>query len=205
LPTDEPLPDLPPNKSIVQVFGDYLRYLYECTRNFIQETHASGGRLWTSLEGRAEIVLTHPNGLEGAQQAQMRRAAVHGGLIPDNPDGHSRIHFVREGEASLHYCFGNNYASDAIKVLMFFPVGPLRHVIFLSQSGHGVIIVDAGGGTIDLSAYYMKKRPSTFEEIAPALCPSRLYDFQATCTDAISSFRLLSGLCLRNAPCSTAY
>jgi hypothetical protein len=71
-PTDEPLPDLPPNKSVVQVFGDFLHYLYECTRKFIEETHASGEQLWTSVEGHVEFVLTHPNGWE-AQRAQMRR------------------------------------------------------------------------------------------------------------------------------------
>jgi hypothetical protein len=203
LPTDEPLPDLPPNKSIVQVFGDFLHYLYECTGNFIKETHASGERLWTSLEGQAEFVLTHPNGWEGPQQAQMRKAAVHGGLILDNIDGHSRIHFVREGEASLHYCSGNDYASDAIKVETFFPVR--THNIDSSQSGQGVIIADAGGGTIDLSAYYMKDSPSMFEEIAPALCVSPLNDFVLVDTDAISSFRCLSGFYLCNPTRSAAH
>jgi hypothetical protein len=129
---DDPLPDLPPNKSIVQVFGDFLRYLYECTQKFVKETHASGQQLWTSLEGYAEFVLTHPNGWEGAQQAQRRKAAVHGGLIPDNPDGHSRIHFVREGEASLHYCVGNIYASSAIKVRLSFPCQAFRHNVLSS-------------------------------------------------------------------------
>ena len=37
------------------------------------------------------------------------------------------------------------------------------------QSGEGVIILDAGGGTVDLSAYYMKEADQ-FEEIAPATC-----------------------------------
>jgi molecular chaperone DnaK (HSP70) len=39
------------------------------------------------------------------------------------------------------------------------------------QDGQGVIIVDAGGGTIDVSAYQMTTAPS-FEEIAPAECKS---------------------------------
>jgi len=34
----------------------------------------------------------------------------------------------------------------------------------------GVVIIDAGGGTIDLSAYSMKLSPASFEEIAPAEC-----------------------------------
>jgi molecular chaperone DnaK (HSP70) len=39
------------------------------------------------------------------------------------------------------------------------------------QDDKGVIIVDAGGGTIDVSAYHMTTAPS-FEEIAPAECKS---------------------------------
>jgi hypothetical protein len=34
------------------------------------------------------------------------------------------------------------------------------------------VIVDAGGGTVDLSAYFMSLTPSSFEEIAPAECGS---------------------------------
>jgi hypothetical protein len=100
----------------VQVFGDYLRYLYECTREFIQDTHANGPRVWNSLESDAEFVLTHPNGWGSAQQAQMRRAAIYGGLILDRPDEYTRVHFVTEGEACLHYCMGNDSASEVIKV-----------------------------------------------------------------------------------------
>jgi hypothetical protein len=39
-------------------------------------------------------------------------------------------------------------------------------------ANQGVVIVDAGGGTIDLSAYSMKLSPTSFEEIAPAECMS---------------------------------
>jgi hypothetical protein len=113
---EEEMPPLPLNKTVEQVFGDFLRYLYECTRQYIRETHAGGPDLWESLEGSTEIVLTHPNGWEGAQQSQMRSAAVYAGLIPGTPEGHARVKFVTEGEASLHYCIGNNYATDVIKV-----------------------------------------------------------------------------------------
>jgi cell division ATPase FtsA len=40
-----------------------------------------------------------------------------------------------------------------------------------NQQGNGVIIVDAGGGTLDISAYSQKEGSSTeFAEIAPAQC-----------------------------------
>ena len=119
-PSDDDLPPLPLNKTAQQVFGDFLRYLYECTRTFIQETHVGGEEIWQSLAGYADFVLTHPNGWEGAQQAQMRSAAIHAGLVPDTLYGHDRIHFVTEGEASLLYCIGSNYGIEPIMVILFF-------------------------------------------------------------------------------------
>ena len=110
------MPPLPPNKTIVQVFGDFLRYLYQCARIYIQDTHASNSPLWESLEDHIEFVLTHPNSWEEAQREVLRRAAIYGGLILDTPDGHARIKYVLEGEAGLHYCISNDYSSDIIKV-----------------------------------------------------------------------------------------
>jgi hypothetical protein len=40
------------------------------------------------------------------------------------------------------------------------------------QSGKGVIIVDAGGGTIDISSYRKPKFRKTFEEICAPQCTS---------------------------------
>jgi len=132
------IPRLPQNKTVVRVLADFLQYLYKCARDYVQETHAAGSIIWQSVQERTEFVLTHPNGWEGLQQSQMRQAAVLAGLILDTPDGRSKIQFVTEGEASLHFCVGNGLAKDAIKM------------------GQGFIIVDAGGGTIDLSAYSLK-------------------------------------------------
>ncbi|KAG6918266.1 hypothetical protein DXG01_015640 [Tephrocybe rancida] len=131
----ESLPPLPKNKTVLDVFSDFLGYLHKCARNYIEETHANGSRLWSSFEQHIEFVLTHPNGWEGAQQAQMRRAAVRAGLVPNTNEGRSRIHFVTEGEASLHACVQSGLTTEALK------------------SGEGILIVDAGGGTIDMTAY----------------------------------------------------
>lgn len=56
------------------------------------------------LNGDIHFVLTHPNAWEGSQQAQLRQAAVLGGLISDSPAGQRRLQFLTEGEASLHFC-----------------------------------------------------------------------------------------------------
>ncbi|KAF8885939.1 hypothetical protein BD779DRAFT_1471330 [Infundibulicybe gibba] len=140
------LPPLPPNKTVVDVMGDYMRYLHQCAKIYIQETHPGGASLWLSLANNVDFVLSHPNGWEGAQQAQMRRAAILGGLVSNEKDAGARIRFVTEGEASLHFCVQNG--------------------LFVQSEG-GVLIVDAGGGTIDLSAY-SRKLSSEYEEIAPA-------------------------------------
>jgi hypothetical protein len=82
----------------------------------VLDTHVNGQDLWRSVERDIEFVLTHPNAWEGAQQGQMRRAAVLGGLIPDTADAQARIRFVTEGEASLHFCIGSGFVSDALHV-----------------------------------------------------------------------------------------
>lgn len=99
------IPPLPPGKTVVQVFADYMVYLFECAKEYITETH--GARLWTSLEGDIMYVLTHPNGWGGPQQERMRQAAITARLISDTDSGRSRVTFVTEGEASLHFCLSN--------------------------------------------------------------------------------------------------
>ena len=36
------------------------------------------------------------------------------------------------------------------------------------------MIIDAGGGTVDVSSYYMTTSPATFQEIAPVECKQEL-------------------------------
>ncbi|KAJ7158680.1 hypothetical protein C8R46DRAFT_1165038 [Mycena filopes] len=146
---------LPPNKTAVDVFGDFLAYLFLCTRNFITDTHANGGMLWATVEHDIKFVISHPNGWEGAQQSKLRRAAIHGGLIPDTNAGKARIFFVTEGEASLHACVLNGLAADVLS----------------DPSKPGFLVADAGGGTWDISAYSITgQNPLQIEEIAPPDC-----------------------------------
>ncbi|KAF8873975.1 hypothetical protein CPB84DRAFT_1817940 [Gymnopilus junonius] len=99
------IPALPLNKTIVE-------YLLECSSSYIKSTYPNGDDLWKSVMGDIEFVLSHPNGWEGTEQTQMRRAAV---------------------------------------------------------NGEGVVIVDAGGGTVDIGSYRKSQQgpKGAFEEIAP--------------------------------------
>ncbi|KAH9895579.1 hypothetical protein C8Q73DRAFT_789379 [Cubamyces lactineus] len=144
---------LPAGKTIVDIFADFLEYLFNCTRGYISETHGNGDTIWSSFEDRIEFILSHPNGWEGLQQGKMRDAAITAGLIPDTPAGRARVQFVTEGEASFNFCLRNGLADNVI------------------QPGKGIMILDAGGGTIDISSYSIASiSPISVEEVAAADC-----------------------------------
>ncbi|KAG6889543.1 hypothetical protein C0992_004803 [Termitomyces sp. T32_za158] len=163
-----PLPPLPAGKSPVGVFADFMRYLFDCAKTYISEAHLNSSDLWKSVESKIEFVLAHPNGWEGAQQEQMREAAVLAGLIPDTPEGHARVQFVPEGEASLHFCVQSGLTVEPLKARIVIMVDVKAYSWLFWQRGEGILIVDAGGGTIDLSAYGQRAglKGHEFEEIS---------------------------------------
>ena len=111
----ERLPKICVIKSVVQVFADYLAYIFKCATGYISDSHPTGRQ---TLESGTEIefVLSHPNGWGGSQQNKMQRAAILAGLIPDSEAGRARLHFVSEGEACLHFCIINGLAGELVKV-----------------------------------------------------------------------------------------
>ncbi len=120
----EDIPPLPPGKSVVDLFADFLRYLNQCARTYIEETHVDGASMLTS--GKLEYILSHPNSWEGAQQTLMRRAAVLAGLITDTAADQARISFVTEGEACLNFCIDKGLMNESIKVKSF-RINPSSH------------------------------------------------------------------------------
>ncbi|KAM6497434.1 hypothetical protein JOM56_007907 [Amanita muscaria] len=139
------LRSLPKNKTPVQVFGDFLGYLFESTKKYIRESESWS---WNSVEKNMYFVLSHPNGWEGKQQSQMRKAAIAAGLV-DRSEALERISFVSEGEASLHFCLNKKPT--------------------LRNERDGILVVDCGGGTIDVSAYSQTIK-GRFKEITPSEC-----------------------------------
>ncbi|KAJ7628237.1 hypothetical protein DFH06DRAFT_1480634 [Mycena polygramma] len=129
------LPPLPHRKGATSVFADFLRYLLDCAKIYIEET--LGRDVWVSLQHNTRFVLAHiPMGGRESSRVQMRDAAVVAGLIPNSDAGHERLSFAID-------------------------------------SGKGVVVVDAGGGTIDLSTYRVVKKPNggkEYEEIAVPQC-----------------------------------
>jgi len=99
---DSEIPPLPLNKTVIEIFGDLLRYLYRATKQYIQQRQ--GDEILRSVGNNIDFILTHPNGWEGKQQSDMRQAAVNAGLVINESEAMRRISFVTEGEASLHFC-----------------------------------------------------------------------------------------------------
>ncbi|KAF8645397.1 hypothetical protein AX16_007841 [Volvariella volvacea WC 439] len=120
------IPGLPAGKSVTLVFTDYLRFLYTHTQEFMNET-SNATKNFLALNPKVVVVLSHPNGWEGPQQIEMRKAAMLAGIVSKRED----VYFVSEGEAGLQYCAYHELCDESERI----------------------VIVDAGGGTVDISAY----------------------------------------------------
>ena len=107
---------LPKGKTIIDVFADFMRYLFESTKALFKASEPNGELRWDSVSNDIELVLTHPSEWGGPQQTQLRTAAVKAGIVRDNPAGNSRVHFVTEGEATLNFCVTNTQAGKDLKV-----------------------------------------------------------------------------------------
>ena len=151
------------------MFTDFIRYLFQCAKTHIQEHHRTF--VWSSIEDSIEYIFTHPNGWEGLQQGLYRTAIERAGLIPGTPEGRSRVHLLTEGEASLHFCVSN--------------------LLYAEKTGRGIVIINAGGGTINLSMFSMTFDPISCEEIAPAECTQLS---QSTAVRVIHPYLLLGRL-----------
>jgi len=122
-PTELPAPmkdhmstKLPKGKTIIDVFADFMRYLFDSAKALFKASEPNGKVRWDSVSNDIELVLTHPNGWGGPQQTQLRTAAIRAGIVPDTPAGHARVSFVTEGEASFSFCVTHTLAGKNLKV-----------------------------------------------------------------------------------------
>ena len=162
---------LPRGKTIIDVYADFMRYLFDSTKALFKSSEPNGELRWASISNSIKLVLTYPNGWGGPQQTKLRTAAVKAGIVPDTPAGHSNVHFVTEGEASFSFCATQTQAGRNLKVCPTFPT----HGWFLtrSQPGEQALIIDAGGGTIDISTYtVLSNGPLRVEELYEPKCES---------------------------------
>ena len=163
--------DLPKGKTIVDVFSDFIRYLFDSTKTLFVSSDKIGEHRWDSVSDNLELVLTHPNGWGGPQQSQLRAAAVRANIVPNTPEGRGRVHFVTEGEASFSFCATHSHAGGNLKVVSPVEHPFLSHSLTCQQRGDKVLIVDAGGGTIDISSYVVTEdEPLQVEELFQPEC-----------------------------------
>jgi hypothetical protein len=168
---DQMSTNLPKGKTIVDVFADFMGYLFDSTKELFMASEPNGESRWDSVSNSFELVLTHPNGWSGPQQTKLRTAAIKAGIVPDDPAGRSRVHFVTEGEASFNFCATHTQAGRSLKVCRAFSTR--WWLLTRSQPGEQVLIIDAGGGTIDISTYtVLNNGPLQVEELYEPKCES---------------------------------
>jgi hypothetical protein len=109
--------DLPKGKSLQDIFADFVRYLFDSAKAFIQESEPMGQELWESLEREIDIVLSHPNGWEGREQGFLRKSVVQASIFTEE-EALSRVSFVTEGEATFNFCVTNTRSGDLLEVFV---------------------------------------------------------------------------------------
>ncbi|GIZ46674.1 hypothetical protein CKM354_000979200 [Cercospora kikuchii] len=134
------LPPLPPGKSEIDVAADYLFKLRQAMRNQLQKTL---GEVFNREERNIKYFLTVPAIWNDAGKAATRAAAIQAGFLRDEND--NRLTLISEPEAAAMFCSKTG---------------------LLNLKVHdAVLIVDCGGGTVDLIAYEVEEEsPFTVAE-----------------------------------------
>ncbi|KAL8292583.1 hypothetical protein RQP46_001195 [Phenoliferia psychrophenolica] len=133
------LPSLPAGLDIIAVYTDFLYYLYNNTQQWYEENIPNGRGVWNKLAPQAAIVFATPDGWTDQQQGAIRTAFRQAGILsPNDPEGsNSRLQFIHESEASVHWCLSNSNLSWL-------------------NVGTAFTILDAGGSTVDSSLYVVE-------------------------------------------------
>jgi len=134
------LPALPPGKTAVDVAADYLSKLRQAMRVQLQKTL---GEVFTREESRIRYYITVPAIWDDAGKAATRAAAIQAGFVSGNDD--NRLTLVTEPEAAAMFCSKAGLLNLKVR--------------------DAVLIVDCGGGTVDLISYEVEEEnPFTVAE-----------------------------------------
>ncbi|KAI4129947.1 MAG: hypothetical protein LQ347_003563 [Umbilicaria vellea] len=134
------LPPLPPGKSEIDVAADYLFKLRQAMRGQLQKTL---GEVFNREERNIRYFLTVPAIWNDAGKAATRAAAIQAGFLRDEND--NRLTLITEPEAAAMFCSKTGLLNLKIR--------------------DAVLIVDCGGGTVDLIAYEVEEEtPFTVAE-----------------------------------------
>ncbi|KAJ1303449.1 hypothetical protein OPQ81_011638 [Rhizoctonia solani] len=128
------LDDLPPGVSFGQIYSDFLGYLLQHTRSYFEDRILDGKQIWERYSPTMEVVIAHPNGWGIREQTFLRSAAVAAGFTTTDKAS-SKVRFVTEAEASVHFCIYHTNLGDVL------------------QPGTNFAVCDAGGSTVDTTLY----------------------------------------------------
>ncbi|CAE6374609.1 unnamed protein product [Rhizoctonia solani] len=128
------LDPLPPGVSLRQIYSDFLGYLLEHTRSYFEDRILDGKAIWERHSPTMEVVIAHPNGWGIREQAFLRSAAVAAGFSTSE-EARSKVRFVTEAEASVHFCIHHTNLGNAL------------------HPGMNFAVCDAGGSTVDTTIY----------------------------------------------------
>lgn len=108
-------PALPPGVSLRQVYSDFLGYLLKHTQSFFEDRIIDGKQIWESYHPTMEVVIAHPNGWGIREQTFLRAAAVETGFV-NKVTAPTKIRFVTEAEASVHFCIYHTNLGNRLQV-----------------------------------------------------------------------------------------
>jgi hypothetical protein len=103
---------LPSGVPLSQIYADFLGYLLQHTQTYFEDHILDGKRIWRTYKSNLEVIIAHPNGWGIREQSFLRSATVTAGFTSTGA-ATSRVHFVSEAEASVHFCmFHTNLGSQ---------------------------------------------------------------------------------------------
>jgi hypothetical protein len=146
------IPELPGGVTLEEVYVEFMRYLYRTARNYFVKGTPNGSNIWDRLADKIVIVLCTPNGWDMSQYSFLRTAAIKAGLVRES-DADTRLEFITEGEASVHYALAHTKGLNWL------------------QRGTMFAVTDAGGSTVDSTLYECKSiTPLILEEVCASEC-----------------------------------
>ncbi|KAG8813936.1 hypothetical protein FRC17_001372 [Serendipita sp. 399] len=146
------IPALPRGVALIQVYADFIRYIYKATKTFFINNTPNGQQTWSQFERQMPIIFCTPNGWDISQYTVLADAAIQAGIVTQD-DAEDRLWFLTEGEASVHYA--------------------LAHTETIKWLNDGIIfaVTDVGGSTVDSTLYRCVSRtPLILEEVCASAC-----------------------------------
>jgi molecular chaperone DnaK (HSP70) len=162
--------------SIQKVYTDYVRCIFNHTKT--QRSRIAGDDLWKQYGSQAEVVFTHPNSWRKRQRDMLECAAVQSGLISSRRASKA-LHFIEEAQAAARFCISANpdifgKTPLTVRCISFVCMHSLLTEFF--QVGTQFIVCDAGGGTVDITAFELRpfdRRKLIMEEIESPICEQK--------------------------------